>query len=173
MLKTFFFTLKIKFAGIFIIIFVINVSKYVGIVSFKLIGNKYNLVMWSDLSIGLKAKFSISFREVTKLLIGNDSFRSYNWGGFGDEVKAQLIKVNQTSVIRSETKLRKIVGWLGILVQVFSYITSTCGFGWRRPWTRGTSGTVQSTPVNGTAHIPVQRWRIAFTFSQAQILHGF
>ena len=33
-------TLKIKFASIFIIIFVISASKYVGIVSFKSIGGK-------------------------------------------------------------------------------------------------------------------------------------
>ena len=41
LLKTFFLvlTLKIKFAGILIIIFVINASKYVGIVNFKLIGD--------------------------------------------------------------------------------------------------------------------------------------
>ena len=42
LLKTFFLvlTLKIKFSGIFIIIFLISASKYVGIVSFKLIGGK-------------------------------------------------------------------------------------------------------------------------------------
>ena len=43
LLKTFFLvlTLKIKFPGIFIIIFVISASKYVVIVSFKLIGAKW------------------------------------------------------------------------------------------------------------------------------------
>ena len=42
LLKTFLLvlTLKIKFAGTFIIIFVISASKYVGIVSFKLIVDK-------------------------------------------------------------------------------------------------------------------------------------
>ena len=41
--KTFFFlvfTLKIKFAGFFIIIFIFSALKYVDIVSFKLIGSK-------------------------------------------------------------------------------------------------------------------------------------
>ena len=43
LLKTFFLflTLKIKFAGIFIIIFVISTSKFAGILSFKLIGSAF------------------------------------------------------------------------------------------------------------------------------------
>ena len=64
-------TLKIKFAGIFIIIFVISASKYVDIVSFKVIGGKcfpevYSKLVCTDILLIMIMCYlthhSISFR---------------------------------------------------------------------------------------------------------------
>ena len=73
LVKNIFFSvliLKIKFAGIFITIFVISASKYMGIVSFKLIGvNCFSEVHSINLFVTIMANDNFPFFKILYIKI--------------------------------------------------------------------------------------------------------